>query len=74
MKWLYNNIFEIVMTTFAVLAVFILIVILNNDYLRAIEVDDFAERNGCFVIGKLTNDNHKYIMTCKDQLIIRRFP
>lgn len=74
MKWFYNNWFEIVMTTFAVLAVFILITIMNNDYLRNVEANDFAEKNGCFVIGKLTNDNRKFILTCKDQLIIRRFP
>ena len=74
MKWFYNNWFEIVMTIFAVLAVFILITIMNNDYLRNVEANDFAEKNGCFVIGKLTNDNRKFILTCKDQLIIRRFP
>jgi hypothetical protein len=74
MKWLYNNAFELVMGTFAVLAVFLLTTALYCGYLRDQEANEFAENNGCFVIGKLTNDNHKYIMTCKEGLIIRRFP
>jgi hypothetical protein len=74
MKWLYNNWFEILIGTIIALAVFILTTALYNGYLRDLDANEFAEKNGCFVIGKLTNDNHKYIMTCKEGLIIRRFP
>jgi hypothetical protein len=74
MKWLSNNIFEIVFGIFVVLAVFLLTNALINSAQRDLDANEFADKNGCYVIGKLTNDNHKYIMACKDQLVIRRFP
>ena len=74
MKWLYNNWFEIVIGTIMVLAVFILTSTMFTSYQRDLDANEFADKNGCYVIGKLTNDNHKYIMACKDQLVIRRFP
>jgi hypothetical protein len=74
MKWLYNNIFEIVFGIFTALAIFLLTDALISAAQRDSDANEFADKNGCYVIGKLTNDNHKYIMACKDQLVIRRFP
>jgi len=73
MKWLSNNIFEIVFGIFVVLAIFILVNVLISVAERDLAANDFADKNGCYIIGKLTNDNHKYIMACKEQLIVRRF-
>jgi hypothetical protein len=74
MKWLYDNWFEIIIGAIIVLAVFILSSTMFTSYQRDLTANEFADKNGCYVIGKLTNDNKKYIMTCKDELIIRRFP
>jgi len=73
MKWLSNNIFEIVFGIFTTLAIFLLANALINSTQRDSDANEFADKNGCYVIGKLTNDNHKYIMACKEQLIVRRF-
>jgi len=73
MKWLSNNIFEIVFGIFTALAIFLLANALINSAQRDSDANEFADKNGCYVIGKLTNDNHKYIMACKEQLIVRRF-
>lgn len=74
MKWLSNNIFEIIIGIIIALAIFLLSSALINGAQRDLDANEFADKNGCYVIGKLTNDNHKYIMACKEQLIIRRFP
>jgi hypothetical protein len=74
MKWLSNYWFEIVIGIIIVLAVFLLTSTMFTSYQRDLNANEFADKNGCYVIGKLTNDNKKYIMTCKEQLIIRRFP
>ena len=73
MKWLSNNIFEIVFGIFTALAIFLLANALINSAQRDLDANEFADKDGCYVIGKLTNDNHKYIMACKEQLIVRRF-